>query len=365
MLRMWIGLAAGMGLALSTAFAQDADKKAAETTKPAAAADVPKTYDEMTPGNVFRGNRSRVVSTSSTNQSSLTTASPPEAMTALKSGTAEHARVVCRLKHLPALQVNNILTNLFLAERQLRPAGEATAKEPRRNVIIVPDSITNCLIISGAPDAVEEVQKLVTELDRRPGQIMLEMEIGEVPAGATKAAEAGAKSDAAPAAEGGRFRLIEKPANMGSIGRLCLTTMDNQAAFAQLSGRIPRITSTTTTNTGRVNNVTLENVGLIFKVTPRISPDGTVTMLVDAVNSQLGPESEGVPIATGKDGVLARTPKITNTEVYTTVQVPDGQTVVLGSLARDDLARDEKSGKELVIVVTPHIIRPEESKAKP
>ena len=361
MFRLWLGLAAAMGLALSTAFAQDSGKKAAEPAKPAAPLDAANTLEYMTPGATPSPRGRSALFGSSANQASSASASPPEAMTALKSGTVEHARVVFRLKNLPAAQVNNILTKLFLAEGQLRPSGEATAKEPPRNIIIVPDPVTNCLIVSGTPDAVEEVQKLVAQLDRRPGQVMLEMEIGEVPAGATKEAEAGAKPGAAPSAEGGRFGLIEKPAHMENIGRLRLTTLDNQPAFAELGGRIPRVTATTVTSTGQASNVTLTDVGLIFKVTPRISLDGgMVTMLVNAVNSQLGPESEGTPIFTGKDGEVVRTPTINNTEVYTTVQVPDGQTVVLGSLGRFG-----KSGKELVIIVTPHILRPEETKAKP
>ena len=55
---------------------------------------------------------------------------------ALKSGTVEHARVVFRLKNLPAAQVNNILTKLFLAEGQLRPSGEATAVALRRGKVL-------------------------------------------------------------------------------------------------------------------------------------------------------------------------------------------------------------------------------------
>jgi Flp pilus assembly secretin CpaC len=39
--------------------------------------------------------------------------------------------------------------------------------------------------------------------------------------------------------------------------------------------------------------------------------------------------------------------------VQTTITIPDGQTIVLGSVPRQG-----KTDKELVIIVTPHVIRP-------
>jgi hypothetical protein len=73
-------------------------------------------------------------------------------------------------------------------------------------------------------------------------------------------------------------------------------------------------------------------------------------MEIDVEKSQLGPEQEGVPIAVAGSQVV-RAPRIETTLMQTTVRAADGQTIVLGSVA----ARG-KQDKELVIVLTPHVV---------
>jgi type II secretory pathway component GspD/PulD (secretin) len=57
---------------------------------------------------------------------------------------------------------------------------------------------------------------------------------------------------------------------------------------------------------------------------------------------------------------VIRSPRIDTTTIQTTIRIPDGQTAVLGSSARES-----KSGKEMLIVVTPHIIGLGEAKKAP
>jgi type II secretory pathway component GspD/PulD (secretin) len=120
-----------------------------------------------------------------------------------------------------------------------------------------------------------------------------------------------------------------------------------------VGARIPRITNTTVTSTGTTNTIAMENVGMIFKVQPRINVDRTIVMAINVTQSGMGPESEGTPLLTTGDKVI-RTPRLENAEVYATVTVPDGQTAVLGAITRQD-----KSDKQLVIIVTPRILGPE------
>ncbi|MGA2254896.1 MAG: hypothetical protein ABSG53_09555, partial [Thermoguttaceae bacterium] len=72
--------------------------------------------------------------------------------------------------------------------------------------------------------------------------------------------------------------------------------------------------------------------------------------------SQVGPENEGIPILV-EGGKAIRSPRYDSTTVVTTVRIPNGQTVILGSVFQHG-----KSDKELVVIVTPHIISPEEAK---
>ena len=101
----------------------------------------------------------------------------------------------------------------------------------------------------------------------------------------------------------------------------------------------------------------MQNVGLILGVTPRINvKEGTVVLQVDAEDSQVGPENEGVPLSAAGDKVV-RSPRIDAVTVQTTVMIPDGKTIILGSIAREG-----KTDKELVVILTPHIIPPEGGK---
>lgn len=126
----------------------------------------------------------------------------------------------------------------------------------------------------------------------------------------------------------------------------------------------------------------MENVGLILGVTPRISPDGTVVMEIDAERSRLGPEQEGIPITVSLDGTVIRSPRIDTTTAQATVSCADGETIVLGGLISNtkqdvhrevpylseipvlgDLFRFDSTiqrRKELLIILSPHVIRKKE-----
>jgi len=290
------------------------------------------------------------------------TALPAEPLTVLKSGP-DHTRVVHRLK-TPVTDIDRTIKQLLHLEGELHNSGgTATKTAPGPRVAIASSVVNNSLVISGPPDAVEEVLRLVEKLDHSAGLILLEMEMGESPIGAAKPGE-GAKGDgkstttAAPSA----FRLLDRPAKMETTARARLTTLDNQPAFVQMGARVPRVTGLTTSPANgrfRPTSMTSLNVGLIVGMTPRTSPDGTVAMQISVEQSQLDPENEDTPVSIAGDKVV-RSPRIDTTTVQTTVAIPDGKTIILGSVARQG-----ENEKELVILVTPHILGLEEAKNTP
>jgi type II secretory pathway component GspD/PulD (secretin) len=288
------------------------------------------------------------------------TALPPAPLTVLKSGP-EHTRVVYRLKATPVTDIDSTIKQLLHLEGELHNSGGAAATTAARSRVAIASSVVNnSLVISGPPDAVEEVLRLVEKLDHSAGLILLEMEMGEAPVDAAKQGES-TKGDGKPttAATPSAFRLLDRPAKMETTARARLTTLDNQPAFVQMGARVPRATGVTTSPTnGRFSSTSMTylNVGLIVGMTPRISPDGTIAMQINVEQSQLGPENEGTPVSVAGDKVV-RSPRIDTTTVQTTVAVPDGKTIILGSVARQ--GRNEK---EFVILVTPHILGLEEAK---
>jgi type II secretory pathway component GspD/PulD (secretin) len=128
------------------------------------------------------------------------------------------------------------------------------------------------------------------------------------------------------------MRALKENRRLDVLSRPQVMTLDNQPAFIQVGQRVPRITGTTINETGQVNTIQLENVGIILGVTPRISPDGLVVMEIDAEKSDVGPESEGIPISIAADGQVIRSPRINTTTAQTTISASSGQTVVLGGL---------------------------------
>ncbi|MEZ6106210.1 MAG: secretin N-terminal domain-containing protein [Pirellulaceae bacterium] len=115
------------------------------------------------------------------------------------------------------------------------------------------------------------------------------------------------------------LRSLQETRRMEVLSRPQVRTLDNQPAFIQIGQRVPRIANSTTNQNGQTNSVLLENVGLILAVTPRIGPDGTVVMEIDAEKSSLGPELEGIPVSVSVDGTIIRAPRIDTTTAQATV----------------------------------------------
>ena len=176
------------------------------------------------------------------------------------------------------------------------------------------------------------------------------------------------------------IRALQDSRRLDVLARPQVRTLDNQKAFIQVGQRVPRITASNITEGGlQTNTVELENVGLILGVTPRVSPDGTVVMEIDAEKSSLGPEQEGIPISINVDGNVIRSPRINTTTAQTTVSAVNGETIILGGLiTKEDtmITRrvpylssipllgnvfrfDSNTSRrnELIIVLTPHVIR--------
>lgn len=176
------------------------------------------------------------------------------------------------------------------------------------------------------------------------------------------------------------IRALEESRRLDVLSRPQIRTLDNQPAFIQVGQRVPRIVASNLTQGGlQTNSVELENVGLIMGVTPRISPDGTVVMEIDAEKSSLGPEAEGIPITVSLDGTIIRAPRIDTTTAQATVSAASGETIILGGLITNStqsvsrrvpyLSKIPVVGQlfrydgtanrrtELLIILTPHVIR--------
>lgn len=381
--------------------------------------------------------------------------------------------VVYRLKNSPAPDVASAVNKFLTSERQVQaavPGALSPFQQLESEVVVVPEPVSNALIISATPRFFQEINDLVEKLDAQPSQVMIQVLIAEVALQDTNelGVELGLQDSllfdrsvlgsietisqqlstpsgilttqnivSATNTPGYNFNSAQSLGNSGSgsslansslvggqgisslgvgrtnstlgygglvlsassesvsamiralqdcqrlevLGRPHIMTLDNQPAFIQIGKRVPRITGSVapTLGTGQMfNTFELINVGLILGVTPRISPEGMVVMEIDAEKSEVGPESEGIPV-TISEGTIIRSPTFSTTMAQTTVSAADGETIVLGGLISKSDAKNERKvplladipvlgnlfrynysqrkRTELIIVLTPHVVR--------
>jgi general secretion pathway protein D len=175
-------------------------------------------------------------------------------------------------------------------------------------------------------------------------------------------------------AQAGKTEILSRPS---------ILARNNQMATISLGQRVPIVTGTRFDSLGnQFNTITYENVGIILQVTPFITSDGMVEMIVTPQTSELADRSQWVPTSSGPSGTI-NSPVINSRSADTVVIVPDRQTVVIGGLMlnqnqqvdskipvlgdipllgaafRRRVKNDTKT--ELLIFLTPHIVnRPSE-----
>ena len=175
------------------------------------------------------------------------------------------------------------------------------------------------------------------------------------------------------------LRALQEKRRLEVLSRPQVMALDSQQSYLQVGQRVPQILNSTIANGVQTNTTQLVDVGLILQLTPLISDDGKVVILVQAQKSEVGPESDGIPIQVSATGTVLRSPRIEITQAQTTVSAMDGQTILLGGLLSTrkldvhrrvplvadipligDLFRYDSVGeerRELFIIITPRIVK--------
>lgn len=278
------------------------------------------------------------------------------------------------------------------------PATAAENVVVRQQIVVTPEPISNTLMITASPQNMIEVLEQVRMLDRRPPMVQIKVMIAEVTLNDTEEfglqfgvqdsilfdrgigdgigynfnqaaignslGPLGLASRELLAGQGlvnlgvGRtnstlgygglvlsagnesisvlLRALKDKQRIRALSNPVLMTIDNLQARVQVGQKVPYIVGVNQNTLGGFNNsVELQDVGVILDVVPRVSPDGMITMLVNAQNSSIGSEANGTAIAVDSNGNTVRQAPINITLAVTTVLARSGQTVVLGGLIRD------------------------------
>ncbi|MBL9127432.1 MAG: hypothetical protein JNL97_07290 [Verrucomicrobiales bacterium] len=169
------------------------------------------------------------------------------------------------------------------------------------------------------------------------------------------------------------LRAIAEAGKTEVLSRPSILARNNQEATITVGQQVPLVTNTRFDNFGnQINSVDYQSVGIILRVTPFITDDGLVEMIVAPEISNLSDQT--VAISAGFNA-----PVINTRSADTVVVTPDGQTVVIGGLMQKTKTESEgkipflgdipglgslfknksRSGSttELLIFLTPHIVK--------
>ncbi len=275
------------------------------------------------------------------------------------------------------------------------------------NVRITANTENNSLLIYARPDQQKAIEQAIIALDRPSAQVAIEATIaevvltndlrygvqfflnsGDVGAGGNRGS-AGLFREVGQAALSRvlpGFNLLLGPETQPSVvldalrgvtevkvlSSPSVVVMDNRPALLQVGDEVPIVTrqaqSVIDPEAPIVNNVEFRNTGVILKVLPRVTANGTINLVIEQEISSVA-----------RSDTQTLTPTISQRRVSSTVSVSSGQTVLLGGLiseqqerGRDgipilgdapiigDLFRSNRNNTtrtELIILIRPQIMR--------
>jgi general secretion pathway protein D len=260
-------------------------------------------------------------------------------------------------------------------------AGAGSPRGVFQNVRISADTAENAIVVYSNQEDYRVIERAMHELDRPQMQVAIDAMVAEVTltdnlqygvqyflssgsdkgsVGLFNAAAANAASTAASTAVStvqsallqrvlpGYNLLLGPEANpraiLSALSALTavkvlsapsVVVMDSQPALLQVGDEVPITTGTATvlSNASTVNTIEMRNTGVILKVLPHVSADGTIQLEIEQEISNVVNQT-----------TQTLTPTIAQRRIHSTVAVTSGQTVLLGGLISE---REEKSATGL------------------
>ena len=267
-----------------------------------------------------------------------------------------------------------------------KSSGKGSATGKKRSIAIESNIGNNALLVDASPGDLRVVTDLINQLDIPREQVHIEVVIAEVtvddnlnlgvelaalnmpsalgetvvqgaslfqaggllnsvqeglfPNGISIAAAHGSHYDA-----GGNLvadypgviniEAIKTDSRMKILSETALEAQNNSEASVRIVDEIPILTSTIQGGTGAsrdvIQNIERIEVGIKLVLTPHVIPGGLVRM-------ELNPLIEAIIESKNTDPEMQLTPTIARREVKTTVTVPDGKTIIIAGLTRQDKA---------------------------
>ena len=294
------------------------------------------------------------------------------------------------------------------------PTPQAPGAKPEEQLRIVADPATNSLIIYGTTQEFQNVRNILKELDAVPRQVLIEAMVLQVDLSDTeslgvdyeilrrdpmsifgqKFGSAGAirnlgalfpTKDVFGGGVSGVFggkdirafvNALMTDSRVKLISSPSVLAADNRPARIQVGTEEPIPTGQITSGTAGVSSSTTiqyRNTGRILTIIPQVNSKGLVNLQVKAEVSARG---EDVTFGTAEGGTF---PSFNTQDAETTAVVHDGETLVIGGLIGERKSKtrsgipylmnlpvvgrffgtttDESKRTELIMLITPHVIR--------
>jgi general secretion pathway protein D len=219
-------------------------------------------------------------------------------------------------------------------------------------VSVVADESNNSLVIAASRRDYDRMLSMLASLDKMPGQVLIEAVIAEAALNDqlkfglhysvgvgnyfkfTNDDNGAIPSDTAGftySATSPDFRVVlnalSRITDVKVVSSPNLTVLDNHTAKLQVGDQVPIISqSATSSTTGTTTTeVQMKDTGVILNVTPRISSNGHILLDIEQEVSDV--------ISTTSSTI--NSPTIRQRKVSSTVEVGDGQSIVIGGLVQE------------------------------
>lgn len=219
------------------------------------------------------------------------------------------------------------------------------------------EASSNCLLVSAPPAVLDEVIKILGQLDRPPQSVALEVLILDLPARRDEAAKLERVEPLLdPRVFNGpiedvlaKVQDLQRKGWISGLKRVRLTALDNQQASVQVGETKPMVTGSTVSRGGLASNtVTFRDMGTLVNVVPKITPDGSVQLRLTVEESRPRSAENNLPLGSAeRGGAPLSPPQLVTTSLRTTLTVPGGRAIVASGIATEGKA---ENGQTLVIV---------------
>lgn len=234
------------------------------------------------------------------------------------------------------------LSNSMIGEAIIEPDYDS------RSIIVITDEQTN-----------EHIREIIKSLDRPVQQVLIKVVFMEVTyrddldiglEGSINADDGGANGGVfqtafglAAETQGGFYRLLENDLEITLraisekgkaeiLSRPSILTRNNQEAAITVGQEVPFVRNIQVSEEGRsTSDVEYEDIGIILQVTPFITQDGLVELMLAPEISSISEDT--VKISEGIEGQI-----INKRSADTVVVTPNGKTVVIGGMMEDNNA---------------------------